>query len=72
MPDNFSHETLENIRPEENVHSNKVKRLSRAIQSYLAEKHVSPETEWEFSIIAVFIDRERKKAAIRFTPNIVL
>lgn len=72
MPDNFSHETLERIRPEENVHGNKVKRLKRAIQSYLAEKHVSPETEWEFSIMAVFVDRERKKAAVRVTPNVVL
>lgn len=72
MPDNFSHETLDNVRPEENVHKDKVKRLSRAIQSYIAEKHVSPETYWEFSVIAVFIDPVRKRAAIRLSSNVVL
>ena len=37
--------------PEENVHKNKVDRLKRAIQTYLAERRVSYETYWEFSIL---------------------
>ncbi len=58
--------------PEEMVHPDKVSRLKRAIQTYLADRHVPRETEWEFSVIAIFLDPETKKAVVRHTKNIVL
>ena len=54
------------------VHSNKIARLKRAIQTYLLDRNVPRETEWEFSIIAVFLDQATKKAVVRHTKNIVL
>ena len=65
-----SHETNES-RPEENVHAWKLKRLSRVIQSYLLEKG-SDDEEWQFDILAVFLDLKNKEAKCRFTENVIL
>lgn len=64
-----SHETS---IPEENVHFWKQQRLARAIQTYLAEKDVSYETEWQVDIAAVFIDKQTESAKIRITENVLL
>ena len=58
--------------PEENVHPWKRKRLGRAIQTYLLEKKVSDETEWQIDIIAIFLDLKEEKDRIRITENIIL
>lgn len=60
------------FRPEENVHYHKLKRLGRAIQTYLLEKEISDETEWQFDVMAVFLDLKAKKAKIRITENVIL
>src|SRR3989339_770547 len=67
---NVSQETFGDYQPEENVHPWKIKRLKRAIQSYLIEKNVSGETEWQLDIMAVFIDFSKKRAKIRITEDI--
>jgi len=66
-----SYET-DRYRPEENVHYQKLKRLSRVIQTYLLDKKVSYETEWQIDIMAVFLDLENKKAKFRFMENIII
>jgi len=66
-----SYETSEH-RPEENVHYQKLKRLSRVIQTYLLDKKVSYETEWQIDVLAVFLDLKNKKAKFRFTENIII
>lgn len=45
-------------RPEDNVHKKKIARLKKAVQSYLFEKDVSIETEWEFSVMTVILKRK--------------
>jgi len=62
----------ETLIPEENVHYWKRKRLKRTIQSYLMDKDVLYETEWQIDIIAVFINLKTMKAKIRFTQDIVI
>ena len=59
-------------QPEENVHYQKLKRLSRVIQTYLLDKNVSYETEWQIDVVAVFLDLETKKAKFRFIENIII
>ena len=59
-------------RPEENVHTRKLKRLGRAIRSYLMEKKVSPETNWQFDVLSVFIEFDTKRAKVRHLENIPL
>lgn len=70
---NVSRETLFNeFRPEENVHEHKLKRLSRVIQTYLIEKHVSPETPYQIDVVAVWVDVKTKKARVEFLENVIL
>jgi putative endonuclease len=58
--------------PEENVHLWKQKRLARAIRTYLLEKKISEETEWQIDIMAVFLDFKTRMAKIRITENVIL
>ena len=62
----------ESKNPEENIHQWKVKRLSRAIQTYLLDRHVSHETNWQFDTIAVFLDLKNREAKVRFCENVIL
>ena len=64
--------SCETAYPEENVHFWKRQRLSRTIQTYLAEKDVSYETEWQIDVAAVFINSETKTAKIRIMENVLL
>ena len=66
-----SYET-DRYRPEENVHYQKLKRLSRVIQTYLLDKNVSYETGWQIDVLAVFLDLETKKAKFRWIENIII
>jgi len=67
---NVPRETLEEYRPEENVHPRKLERLSRAIQTYLLEKEY--EGEWQLDVLAVFLDVERREAKCRYIENVIL
>ena len=68
----FVQNNLENYDPEENVHPWKLKRLRRAIQTYLLEKGIDDDKEWQVDIAAVFIDFKAKKAKIRITEDVGL
>ena len=48
-------------RPEDNIHTWKIRRLKRAIQTYLAENNLSIEKEWEFSAITVVLKRKSRE-----------
>lgn len=63
---------IEKIKnPEENIHSQKLKRLSRTIQSYLLDTD-GEVSAWQFDTMAVFLFIKDKKARVRFFENIVL
>ena len=57
-------------RAEENVHPWKIKRLHRAIESYLLEHNL--DNEWQIDVVAIDLDLSNKKAKVRFIENIVL
>lgn len=57
------------IRPEENLHPGKMKKLSRVIESYI----ISHETdEWTFDLICVYIDQKNRKAQVKWLKDITL
>ena len=56
-------------RPEENVHPQKVKRLIRVIQVYLASHQVK---DWQFDVLTVSINQWSKTARVRHLENIIL
>ena len=66
----ISNET-DGYRPEENVHPKKLKRMARVIQSYLIEKKLE-DTDWQFDVLAIFLDLNRKEAKCRFTEDVIL
>lgn len=57
-------------RPEENVHPYKVKKLSRAIESWLLQKNW--QGNWVIDVLAVRLVPREKYARVKFIPNIVL
>lgn len=71
--DNISRETPVQksfVRPEENLHTEKLKRLSRVIQTYLMEnKHVK---NWQFDLCVVYIDQVAKKAKVKMIEDLIL
>ena len=62
----------DNYRPEDNVHPRKLQRLSRTIQTYLLEKGVSDETDWQFDVITVYIDIKRRVSRVSIMENVIL
>jgi putative endonuclease len=65
-----SHET--DFAPEENVHPWKQKRLTRVIQTYLLDKKIPDNIEWQIDVMAVFLDFAKRTAKIRMTENVIL
>lgn len=57
-------------RPEENVHAYKIKKLNRAIESWLMENNC--DLEWQIDVVAVRIVSREKYATIKYIPNIIL
>ena len=62
----------DNYRPEDNLHTWKLERLSKTIQVYLNNKSVSDETNWKFDVVTVYIDTENKVSRVNFLENIIL
>lgn len=62
---------INNYRPEDNMHPWKLKRLQRAMQTYILEKRLDNK-EWQFDLACVFLDQERRVAKVKFLENIIL
>ena len=56
-------------RPEENVHPAKLKKMNRAIESWLMERNL--DCEWQIDIIAVRIVPRERYATVKYIPNII-
>ena len=65
-PEAVSHETH---RPEENVHPAKVRRLMNVIQAYALSHRIE---DWQFDVIAVYLDQKTKQAKVRHLENVIL
>jgi putative endonuclease len=61
---------INNFRPEDNMHPWKMKRLHRAIETYLAENAVPHETSWQLDLVTVRLGLTDKKAKIERIENI--
>ncbi|KKU81973.1 MAG: putative endonuclease distantly archaeal Holliday junction resolvase [Parcubacteria group bacterium GW2011_GWA1_47_8] len=59
-------------RPEDNIHSKKLRRLRNTIQVYLAEKFRGDEPEWVFDAVTVHIDEKSRQAKVKFLENLIL
>ncbi len=69
---NVTHVTSDGYRAEDNMHPWKLQRLGRAIQSYLLDRDVSEDVDWQFDVITVQIDTKRNTFRVFLLPDIVL
>jgi putative endonuclease len=69
------HETSEfayDYSPEDNIHPWKLQRLGRAVQSYLLDRDVSDDVDWQFDIISVYLDMDKRLLKVEMIEDIVL
>ena len=64
-------ETTDAYRPEDKVHPWKLKRLGRAVQTYLLDRNVE-EAEWQCDLVTVFLDLKSREAKVELLENIML
>ncbi len=60
--ENVNYETLDDYRPEDNMHPWKAKRLRRVIQTYLLDK--GDEAEWQFDLVVVYLGKNSHRIDI--------
>ncbi len=74
LSDNVIHETLKDdfYRAEDNMHPWKLQRLGRAVQSYLLERDISDDIEWQFDVATVHIDASKGLHKVFILEDIVL
>ncbi len=58
--------------PEANMRLWKRQRMTRAIKTYLLDRKVPDDKEFQIDIMAVFLDFARKDARIRVSENVIL
>ena len=63
------HGTSSGWDPEDHVQGWKLKRLSRAIQSYLLENNLE-DTDWQLDVISVRLDLDTRNAEVKLLPDI--
>ena len=68
---NVNRETLDEYKPEDNMHPWKMKRMSRTIQTYILSKKLD-DREWQVDLLVVFLDLENKNAKIKVVKDIIL
>ncbi len=66
------HETQVGYRPEDNMHPWKLQRLARTIQSYVLDKKVSDDTEWQFDVATVYVDQEKRLCKVIMLEDVIL
>ena len=54
------------------MHPWKLQRLGRAVQSYLLDRDVSDETDWQFDVVTVHIDMSKRLSRVFLLEDIVL
>ena len=60
----------ETIRPEVNLHPEKLKRFDRVVQSYMWERRIPAKTSWALQAICVLLDMEGKTAKVEVIKDI--
>lgn len=68
---NVIHETKTGIRPEDNMHPQKIRRLHNTLQAYLAENPRYGDMPFQLDLACVYIDENNKKVRISIIENII-
>ncbi len=57
-------------RPEDGMHSRKVERLKRTLQTYLLERRY--DGPWAFGLVVLYLDPVARTAQVRFMEDLIL
>jgi Holliday junction resolvase-like predicted endonuclease len=60
------------INPQENMHPAKIRRLHRAIQTYLLDHKVPENKAWQLDLACAFLDVSTHKAKVELLENVIL
>jgi len=58
--------------PEENMHPFKIKRMARTLQTYLLEKDISEDMDWQVDLFVIYMDFEKRMAKVKVVKDIIL
>lgn len=61
----------ETLRPELNLHAEKLKKFDRVVQTYLWERRIDPAAEWSFQAICILLDMEAKTAKVEVIKDLI-
>jgi len=62
---------IQTAYPEQSVNYSKQQKIIKTAETYLAEKHISPETSWQIDIIAVELNLQTRRARLEHIKNAV-
>ncbi len=66
---NIREESCDDWQPEEMIHTRKLQRLRRVIQTYILEHNVD---EWIFDVMIVYINKRTRMARCKYIKDIIL
>jgi putative endonuclease len=69
LQQNVTHETAH--QPEENVHPLKLRKIYRTLETYLMDRQVPENVDWQVDLICVYLYPAQKQASIKRIENIV-
>lgn len=68
-----SGERVNQYRPEDNMHPQKLKRLARIVETYLIQKKkMKGMSGWQFDLAAVFLDMDLRIARVKMLWDLIL
>lgn len=62
----------QDYRPEDNMHPWKMKRMVRTVQTYLLEKRIGDEQEWQIDLFVVYLNPKSGEHRIDIVKDIIL
>lgn len=62
----------DNYNPEDNMHPWKMKRMARTVQTYLLDKKVDDEVEWQVDLLVVYLDLKTGKSEVKVVNDLIL
>ena len=65
-------EESDNYSPEDNIHPWKRKRLSRVIETYLLDRRIDENRDWQVDALAVYLNGEGKVKKVDHLEDIIL
>jgi len=60
----------DSFEPEDNMHPWKLKRLSRAIQTYLLDNKLDEDADWQLDVASVYLDPSGKLIKIEWLEDV--